>query len=529
MKTLITTLFIFFYFTNAHAQLKLDSTNQKVTFKLKITNFSKPDTVDIVWFILPYEDGKTIQELSTFPNSMDPDGLYKQTIYFPDSLIGKTIGYVYATGERYDFMRSFVVEKNQVLERLESWGFADGLPSKVQATKMLFTVPGSEVETAEFAKPFVGITTDGTAIQHLYPIKKTGYSTLPIKNAVESFLKTLSKEDKIKSIFPIESNEWRRWHNIERWQRAGVCLEKMSANQKKLVFAFLKESLSARGLQKVKDIMSMEAYLATLVANNENLGGEKYWFTFFGTPSETEPWGWQIEGHHLVINYFILGDQIVMTPTFMGSEPNYIKSGANKGLRTFEKEEKKGLDLYRSLDSAQKKEATLWNHKDVDFNRSEAFRDNEIIATTGIAAKKLSKAQQTALLDLIGEYINNIRDGQAKVKMEDVVQHLNETHFTWIQSEDINSPFYYRIHSPVVLIEFDHQTPIFLSDKSNPERKPVKTHIHTVVRTPNGNDYGKDLLKEHLEKDHKGQKDHHHQKPSVKQKNKKQAVQKSKK
>ena len=39
------------------------------------------------------------------------------------------------------------------------------------------------------------------------------------------------------------------------------------------------------------------------------------------TPSETDPWGWQVDGHHLDINYFVLGDQVVMTPTFMWSEP----------------------------------------------------------------------------------------------------------------------------------------------------------------------------------------------------------------
>ena len=40
-----------------------------------------------------------------------------------------------------------------------------------------------------------------------------------------------------------------------------------------------------------------------------------------GMPSATEPWGWQLDGHHLVINYFVLGDQVVMTPAFMGAEP----------------------------------------------------------------------------------------------------------------------------------------------------------------------------------------------------------------
>ena len=159
----------------------------------------------------------------------------------------------------------------------------------------------------------------------------------------------------------------------------------------------------------------------------------------------------------------------------------------------------KGLNFYKSLDSLQKKTALLWNEKDFDFNRGEAFRDNEIIATTGIAAKYLSKKQQAALLELIGEYINNIRDEHAKVKMEEVKKHLNETHFTWVQGKNIEGPFYYRIHSPVILIEFDHQNPVFLHDDTNPNFGPVKTHIHTVVRTPNGNDYGNDLLRAHLE------------------------------
>ena len=52
--------------------------------------------------------------------------------------------------------------------------------------------------------------------------------------------------------------------------------------------------------------------------------------------------------------------------------------------------------------------------------------------------------------------------------------------------------FYYRIHSPVILIEFDHQPGIAFD---SPE--PIRQHIHTVVRTPNGNDYGMDYLRQH--------------------------------
>jgi hypothetical protein len=62
---------------------------------------------------------------------------------------------------------------------------------------------------------------------------------------------------------------------------------------------------------------------------------------------------------------------------------------------------------------------------------------------------------------------------------------------------------YYRIHSPVVRIEFDQ--PRAVSLPGDP-KIPLRTHVHTVVRTPNGNDYGADLLRQHLL-------EHHHSSP----------------
>ncbi len=57
---------------------------------------------------------------------------------------------------------------------------------------------------------------------------------------------------------------------------------------------------------------------------------------------------------------------------------------------------------------------------------------------------------------------------------------------------------YYRIHSPVILIEFDHQGPITMQLPDVDVSIPIRNHIHTMLRTPNGNDYGKDLLRQHL-------------------------------
>jgi hypothetical protein len=80
--------------------------------------------------------------------------------------------------------------------------------------------------------------------------------------------------------------------------------------------------------------------------------------------------------------------------------------------------------------------------------------------------------------------------------MTEVSAHLDETHFAWIGDFGPDAVFYYRIQSPVLLIEFDHQGPIALE---GPRDVPTRRHVHSVVRTPNGNDYGKDLLRQHYE------------------------------
>lgn len=373
---------------------------------------------------------------------------------------------------------------------------------------------GSSEEIETLAQPFVGITPDGNTKKDLFSIKSTGVSTRPIQIAVNSFLGSLTDKQKAKCTFPIDDNEWRRWHNIEIYQREGIGLFELTESQKEHAFNILKQSLSMQGFEKTKSIMAMEEHLAYLIKKYigqgysslqealERIGEDQFYLTFMGMPSDKEPWGWQIDGHHLVINYFVLGDQVVMTPTFMGSEPTYAEGGPNTGLRTFENEEAKGLRFYSLLSPVQKEKAILSTKKEFNFNQTEAFRDNEVLPYAGIPGHDLNESQKATLLDLIEEYVGNMRDGHAKIKMEEVKSHLDETWFSWIGESDSQSPFYYRIHSPVILIEFDHQEPVFHWDRTKDKPGPTRNHTHTVVRTPNGNDYGKDLLRQHLEKHH---------------------------
>jgi hypothetical protein len=78
--------------------------------------------------------------------------------------------------------------------------------------------------------------------------------------------------------------------------------------------------------------------------------------------------------------------------------------------------------------------------------------------------------------------------------MKDVEEHFSNTYFCWIGGQENNQPFYYRIQSPVTLIEFDHHAGVFLDNS-----EPQDFHVHTLVRTPNGNDYGIDLIRQHYE------------------------------
>jgi hypothetical protein len=244
--------------------------------------------------------------------------------------------------------------------------------------------------------------------------------------------------------------------------------------------------------------MKLNGTLAELTNNFEEYGEWLYWITIMGEPSATEPWGWQIDGHHLIINYFVLGDQVVMSPVFVGSEPVRATSGKFEGTIVMQDEQDKGLAFMQTLTPRQQSMAILSRAKDGNNALAEAYKDNIDLDYAGIAASELSEAQRDQLLTVIDAYVGNMDDGHAKIRMEKVKKHFDQTYFAWVGDTKSDSVFYYRIHSPVILIEFDHQRRVAPFRSS----EPTRDHIHAVIRTPNGNDYGKDLLRQHYHAHH---------------------------
>ena len=360
----------------------------------------------------------------------------------------------------------------------------------VAASRLIWPV----VENAMIDEPFVGITADGVIEPGLFSIEATGVSTAPIRDAALTFLASLSPEQRGRTLYPVDDLEWRRWANVHISTRQGVGLLEMDPAQTDAAFALMAATLSARGFETSRDIMRLEGHLADLVDDHTQYGERRYWFTVMGEPSDNDPWGWQLDGHHLVVNCFVLGDQVVLTPTFMGSEPVRADTGRFAGTAILEEELAAGLALVNALDDQQRAVAIIDPDKTGNNNHGELFQDNAVVPYEGIRLGELDDAQRELALALVGLYTGNLAFGHAEVRLSELMRHWDDTHFAWVGGTGPDAVFYYRIHSPVIMIEYDHQGPVALDGPNLPSRN----HVHTVVRTPNGNDYGKDLLRQHL-------------------------------
>ena len=355
-----------------------------------------------------------------------------------------------------------------------------------------------EKSLAAAAEPFKGITTNGQVIPGLFGIQKTGVSTQTIREAADAFLGSLTTEQRDKTLFPVHTDQWRKWSNIHpTLMRHGTPLFEMNDRQRDCAFAVMRESLSQSGFEEALNVMHLNETVLEMTGRLTEYGEDLYWLSIMGKPSPIEPWGWQWDGHHLIINYFVLGDQIVMTPSFLGAEPVHAKTGKYAGLRIFQDDEQRGLSLARDLSEGQRGRAVIAPETSgEDFTT--AFRDNLVLDYAGIRYDELSSRQHDLLVNLIDYHVGRMRSGHAGIKINEVKDHLSDTHFCWMGGMDDDSTFYYRVQSPVIIIEFDHQRGIAFREHT----KPYKDHIHVIIRTPNGNDYGKDLLRQHYQFGH---------------------------
>ncbi len=302
--------------------------------------------------------------------------------------------------------------------------------------------------------------------------------------AAEAFIRALEPDQRQSALFAFEDQERFDWHYIPR-ERAGLPLKAMTADQRALALAFLKRGLSAEGYRKATAIMALEAVLREIETFNW-LGRdpEKYYFSFFGTPSANGTWGWRLEGHHLALNLTIVkGQWVAAAPRFLGANPADVHSGAHAGQRVLAREEDLARTLVRSLSPAQQARAVFRRqaYRDIVTGTDAAARPPD---PAGISASDLDAAQRRQLHQLIDVYLQAMTAEVARQRMDAILKSgWNRIRFGWAGGLEPGQPHYYRVQGPSFILEYDN-----VQNGAN--------HIHTVWRDFEG-DFGRDLLREH--------------------------------
>ena len=313
-----------------------------------------------------------------------------------------------------------------------------------------------------------------------------------ITEAAEAFLRNLEDADqRTQATFPFDHDERENWHYVPR-PRAGLSRGEMTPAQLNAAESLMAVSLSAEGVRKAHSIVRHETILGELEASVGTLRFDRleglYYFSIFGTPGSAEPWGWQVDGHHLSLNMTVFGDGISVTPSFFGANPAEVPHGPHTGLRILKEEEDAARSLLRSLDAEQMETCTIYPTAPPDLI-TRASRRVELGEPAGLPAGMMTANQREGLVRLIEVYVGRKQANVAKEQMRKLHSAgLSSVRFGWAGGHHPGQGHYYRVHGPTFLIEYDNT-------------QNMANHIHSVWRDIDG-DFGRDLLQEHYEQAH---------------------------
>jgi hypothetical protein len=272
------------------------------------------------------------------------------------------------------------------------------------------------------------------------------------------YLDSLDGSQRTKSIYAFTDPELTRWHwtTPSNFPRNGLPIREMQSSQRDAALALLQASLSAYGLQKSLDIISLQ--------NDLGNDPELYYVTVFGTPG-VEPWGWRWEGHHLSRRFNVINGKLSVTPFFHGAWPTVN----NNGLKAMEREEWAARDLVTSLDESQRasaifQQSALGRH----VTQNQAYVTP--LDTVGIAVSNLSADRQVLVTEIIDKYLDTLPDLIATSHLDRLqTAGFENIFFAWAGSLEAQHPHYYRLQGPTFLLEHDNS-------------RNRGTHIHSVWR-----------------------------------------------
>jgi len=305
--------------------------------------------------------------------------------------------------------------------------------------------------------------------------------------AASAFLDSLPPPLRAKAALPFDDKARQDWHYIPR-DSAGVEFAELSDAQKLAARKLIRSALSSQGMNKVEEIMLLESVLHEV----EKGSGPRrdpldYSVAIFGTPG-VDPWGWKLEGHHLSLNFTGSGETTAVTPAFLGANPAEVGQGPRAGVRVLAAEEDLARELLASLTLAQRKIAIIADKAPGDI-LAVPGRGLDEIAAAGLPLSAMDAPQRKLIDRLLGEFAGNLKHDLASHELERIRKAgIENVRFAWMGSDRRGEGHYYRLTGPTFVIEYDNT-----QNNAN--------HVHTVWRDRE-RDFGRDLLKEHVEHGH---------------------------
>jgi hypothetical protein len=379
-----------------------------------------------------------------------------------------------------------------------------------EAAKAEGTFTGELIKgwTPLYLNAFRGITEDGVLREDLHPFapaRPGEEAPVPaMVAAARELLAALDDEGRHRIAHAVDAVEWQTWANPEFMQfDTGLRLEFQPPHVRQKALALMRASLSPEGYRLAHDMMLVNGFLGEAVGLEPLLNEFSYNIALYGEPDPRAPWGWQLYGHHCAVNCLVVDGRMVLSPLFFGAEPNEIDEGPHAGVTAFTERISLGRELMAALTPEQRDTATVYAemvdpamppgrvHPGDERHLAGAFQDNRVIPCEGVRVAELSERARELVMDVVEQFVLPLPAGPRAARLREVRERLDETWLSWIGGHGPGDVFYYRIQSPVIIVELDHHCGVFL-DYDTP--KPF--HIHTVLRTPHGNDYGRSYVRQ---------------------------------
>ncbi len=313
-----------------------------------------------------------------------------------------------------------------------------------------------------------------------YSPKATEHTPQEMADAAQAFLDSLDEKLRSRAAHVLDSPERRKWTNLPaRPDAGGVPFGELNDEQIKAACDLMGSLFSEQGYAKIRNVMLADDQLLSGGRPRPGFGTETFSVVVFGKPSPTEPWAFQIDGHHIGVNVSITADDITLSPSFIGTQPEAFQI-ADQKIRPLAGEIDGAFKLIDSLNDEQRKQAVMGSKRGQILTGP--GNDGNVPKAKGVSCAVFSNDQKELLLSLIAQWVGDLPPVHAERRMKQIKREVDQIHFSWNGAIEPGSDISYTIQGPTLIIEYACQ------DLGG----VPQNHLHTMYRDPT-NEYGKQL------------------------------------